>query len=418
MVAASCATAPHPAPTATLPDLSTDAPGIAQLPAPVAGGGGWPRAVLCARRLVLAYGWNATAYQLVNPGLTLWFDTEPPEAAGAVVGYVRHAGMRVVAGAPVCAPESLAETVAAFERDAAKSGERVCYFGAEDRLEALLGGSAVHSRLQLGAQPVWRPERLAETLVGYASLRAQLNRARNKGVGVEEVREPDDAVLAGMRRVLAEWLSSRGLPTLHFLVEPETLGRLADRRVFVARRGGKVVGFLVLSPIPARDGWLTEQFVRGRGAPNGTVELMLAAAARAAADEVAAYITLGLAPLSRRAGADDGSPPLWLRATLALTRAHGRRFYDFGGLDAFKAKFRPERWDPVFAISQGARFPVRSLYAIAGAFGGRSPLTLLPAAVGRAALQELRWARERWRSADAGAAGGGADAGGPVNRRD
>jgi len=81
-------------------------------------------------------------------------------------------------------------------------------------------------------------------------------------------------------------------------------------------------------------------------------------------------------------------------------RAHGRRFYDFDGLDAFKAKFQPERWEPVYAIALGRAFPPRALYAIAGAFGGRAPVGLVAAAVARGARTE--YARWRSRRADGG----------------
>ena len=52
-----------------------------------------------ARELVMLHGWNATAYQIVNPGMTLWFSS----TADAVVGYVERGRTRVVAGSPVCA---------------------------------------------------------------------------------------------------------------------------------------------------------------------------------------------------------------------------------------------------------------------------------------------------------------------------
>ena len=99
----------------------------------------------------------------------------------------------------------------------------------------------------------------------------------------------------------------------------------------------------------------------------------------------------GLAPLSRRGGAGDGDEPLWMRLLLAWTRAHGRRFYNFDGLDAFKAKFRPEWWEPVYAISNEPRFSIRSLYAIAAAFSNGSPIALLLRAVARAVRTEVRW---------------------------
>ena len=71
------------------------------------------------------------------------------------------------------------------------------------------------------------------------------------------------------------------------------------------------------------------------------------AALRTFAEEGADYVTLGLAPLSRRAGVPDERPFPGLRLILAWIRAHGRRFYNFDGLDAFKAKFKPDAWEPL-----------------------------------------------------------------------
>lgn len=354
-----------------------------------------PEGVGRARELVLRFGWNATAYQIVNPGIRLWFAA----ACDAVVGYVVCHGVRVVAGAPVCAPERLESIVEEWEREAARAGDQVCYFCAERRLEELLRGRRSHSAVRIGSQPVWNPERWPGILAERASLRAQLNRARNKGVAVAEWPHERAAGSPELRRCLREWLATRGLPPLHFLVEPETLERLFDRRVFVAERDGDTVGFLVASPVPARRGWLVEQIIRGREAPNGTTELMLDAAMRTATAAGSAFLTLGLAPLSARAIAPAVRNPVWLRATLAWARAHSRRFYNFDGLDAFKAKFRPDRWDPVFAISNEPRFSPATLYAIAAAFSGGSPLAFLGRAVGGAAATELRWLADRLRTA-------------------
>jgi phosphatidylglycerol lysyltransferase len=65
-------------------------------------------------------------------------------------------------------------------------------------------------------------------------------------------------------------------------------------------------------------------------------------------------------------------------------RLHGARFYNFDGLDAFKAKFNPEKWEPIYAIAEGASFPPRALYAIAGAFSGGAPIRLVLRALFRA----------------------------------
>lgn len=350
-------------------------------------------AVENARGLVLRYGWNATAYQILNPGLDLWFSA----AGDAVIGYVTHAGVRVVAGAPVCPLSRLRGVTAEFEQEAAARAERVCYFCAEGRLESLYRGVASHCMVSLGAQPVWDPVHLSAAVTSKASLRAQLHRATNKGVVVHERPPGTTGDTAELGECLQQWLAAKGLPPLHFLVEPWTIGKLADRRVFIATGGDRILGFLVASPVPARNGWLVEQIVRRPNAPNGTSELMLERAARALAADGSRYLTLGLAPLSRRGDAADQRDPAWLRGTFGWLRAHGRRFYNFRGLEIFKAKFGPDRWDPVYAIANEPSFSPRSLYAIAAAFGGGSPALLIARAGLRAVRTEAAWLRAQLR---------------------
>ncbi len=343
------------------------------------------------RDLIGRHGWNATAYQILNPGLERWFSAR----GDAVVAYVTNAGYRVVAGAPVCSRERLGDVVNEFEDDTRAGRLATCYFAAGERLARRLERRGPLDRILLGAQPVWDPAVWPEILERKASLRAQLNRARNKGVEASEWPVERAADHPELHRCLEQWLETRGLPTLHFLVEPETLGRLYDRRVFAAEQSGDVVAFLVASPVPARRGWLIEQIIRGHAAPNGTAELLIDAAWRALGASGADYVTLGLSPLSRRSGVEPPRQHLWLRAMLAWIRAHGRRFYNFEGLDNFKAKFLPQRWEPIWAITSRRRVTLRTLYAIAEAFVKMSPVVFLPQALGRAVVKEIEWLRRR-----------------------
>jgi phosphatidylglycerol lysyltransferase len=334
-----------------------------------------------ARELVLRFGWNAAAYQILNPGIELWFSS----GGDGVVGFVRHGGVLVVAGAPVCDLSRLEVVAAEFAAYAHAHGNRVCYFGAGDRLDDRYVDDAAWSRVLLGAQPVWDPPNWSGIVAKRGSLRAQFNRARNKGVTVTEWAPAKAENHDALRQVLSQWLKTRHLPPLHFLVEPETLSDLRDRRVFVAARGGReVVAFTVLSPVPERNGWLVEQIVRGFNAPNGTAELLIDTAMRSIAVSGSTYATLGLSPLSQRAGLTQPRQPAWLRVALRWVRLYGARFYNFGGLDAFKAKFNPEDWEPIYAIAEGASFPPRALYAIAGAFSGGTPIRLVVRALLRA----------------------------------
>lgn len=366
-----------------------------------------------ARALVLEHGACANAYQILNPGFSHWFAS----ASDAVVGYVRFAGFRVVAGSPVCREDRIDEIVTEFEEDTRRQGLRWCYFGTEASLARRLDESVDRSVLRLGAQPVWDPLRWAEGIRSHASLRAQLHRARNKGVTVREWSAgcPSDATEAanaarsdgtagavpangsadatpgqGMHRCLDEWLSTRGAPPMHFLVEPQTLERLDDRRIFLAERGNDIIGFLVASPVPRRHGWLVEQIIRGHGAVNGTSELLVDAAMQALAASGSRYVTLGLSPLSARSTVGQVPTPLWLRLLLGWLRAHGRRFYNFEGLDAFKAKLGPQHWEPLYAVADRPSFSPLALHAMAGAFTSGSPVLATVRALGWAVGQEGR----------------------------
>ncbi|RAI01028.1 bifunctional lysylphosphatidylglycerol flippase/synthetase MprF [Acuticoccus sediminis] len=83
--------------------------------------------------------------------------------------------------------------------------------------------------------------------------------------------------------------------------------------------------------------------------PNGTMDAMFISLMEAAKAEGAATFNLGLAPMS---GMPDHSlAPAWSRFA-RLIYEHGNQFYNFRGLRAFKAKFRPD-WQPRYLAYTG-----------------------------------------------------------------
>ena len=341
-----------------------------------------------ARELVMRFGWNSASYQILTNDMEHWFSQD----GDACVGFVLRNRVRVVAGAPICAEIRLENVVEEFEADAERAGEHVCYFGAADRLRSAVSTLPHHSEIPIGAQPAWQPGSWQEIVRSNKSLRAQLNRAKNKRVTVSEWTRERAHGDAGLRRCFEEWQRTHAAFTLHFLTEPVAPDELADRRMFVAEREGEPVGFLIATPVPDRRGWLVEQIVRGRSAPNGAAELLVDFVMRTVADEGADFVTLGLAPLSRRGGTAPASR-LWLRLLLGWIRAHGKRFYNFEGLDSFKAKFQPDYWEPIYAISNEAHFTVRTLYGMAAAFTDGAPVAAIAMALMSAVQQEWTWLR-------------------------
>jgi phosphatidylglycerol lysyltransferase len=359
----------------------------------------------------MAYGWNTTAYQILNPGIDHWFSPNVP----AVVGYKRCRNVFLVAGNPVCAPQALPSVVNNFEEFAREQSARVCYFCAADRLREMLSCSRDHSTVAIGAQPAWDPRGWPRLIGSRPSLRAQVSRARNRGVGVESIPPQEgrsDPEIAG---VLDEWLKARFLPPLGFMVEPWALrGGVADRVLLVARLKGRVIAFLLASPVAARNGYLIEQVARSPRAPNGTSELLIDAAIRQFAWEGSTYVTLGLVALANSANHELRGNPLWLRVSMRLARAYANRFYNFQGLERFRTKMAPDAWETIYAISNERRFSVRTLYAIGEAFTGIPPWRAVGLALMKAVGQELRGLK---RFAPLIGIPGGADAAGLRSRR-
>ncbi len=327
------------------------------------------------------------AYQVVNDGILHWFSAD----GDAVVGYVRTHGVCIVVGAPICSAERLTAVLDEWEAFVLALRCRACYFGAAGRVFDALHQRPGYTTVVLGAQPVWNPARWAEIPATTASLRGQIHRARNKGVRISEWAPSRASADARLQTCLREWLRTRGLPTMHFLIEPNTLHDLLGRRIFVAERNATVVGFINASPVPARQGWLVEQFVRGAGAPNGTIEALFDHMMRAVASDGATYVTMGLVPLREGTVQPADLNPAWLSALLAFVRVHGQRFYNFRGLEKFKSKFRPHAWEDIYAISAEEHFSLRTLYAIAAAFTVQSPVL----AVSQGGLRAIRIEAER-----------------------
>lgn len=338
-----------------------------------------------AVELVQRFGWNATAHQILNPGISHMLSSR----GDAITGYVDYGKVRVAAGVPICAPERLLEAMTEFEETAASSGRRVCYFYAEERVRCRAMELNRYAAIQIGAQPVWQPADWPATFDSRASLRAQRQRARNKGVAVVEWEREQATRNPLLEKCLTEWLATRGMPELHFLVEADTLGFLEGRRIFVALKDQQPLGFLLASPIPLRRGWLIEQVIRGNKAPNGTAEMMIDTTVRAMAADGDTLVTLGLTPLAVREVRVEN--PRWLRPLFAWARAHGRRFYNFGGLESFKAKFRPHHWEPVYILSCERVFSPGTLVAMAGAFTGGKLAAASLGTLKRAWTKELQW---------------------------
>jgi phosphatidylglycerol lysyltransferase len=298
-----------------------------------------------ALRLLQRHGWNATSFQLLEDDFAYFFDGDD-----AFVAYVDTGSAWVAGGAPVAPVTRLAAVADAFARAARTARRRASFFAAGDRFLDASGWAG----LRVGSQPTWDPARWSESLAAAPSLRAQLRRAAAKDVRVTRVEPealaPGTPLRAEVDALASTWLQGHGLAPMGFLVGVQLFAFGEQRLYFVARAGERVVGFLAGVPVYARGGWLFEDLLRAADAPNGTSELLIDAAMRAAASAGAELVTLGMAPL-----AGPVPPPL------RVARRLSRPLYDFGGVRRFKAKLRPHAWEPVYVAVPPTASPWRAV---------------------------------------------------------
>jgi phosphatidylglycerol lysyltransferase len=324
-----------------------------------------------ARELVFAHSWNPIAYQILNPGIQLWFSQQ----RDAVIGYVKWNHVWVVAGAPVCSPTRIAGIIEEFESDAARERSGVCYFHVGPRFLGVVNNSPRHSSAAIGALPFWNPMRWDAVLRSSSSLRYQISRARNKGIVVTEMPAAIAATSQDLRDIRQQWLSRKHLPPLHFLIEPDIFGQLIDRRLFIASRNHKVIGYLLCTPMPNREGWLFEQWAHDARAPLGTSEALVHAAMSTFGRENFCHVTMGLVPLSKSVTPLGEPGPLWLRSLFRFMRLTANPLYNFKGLEHYKYKFRPHHSEAAYVVVNSGHFRPINVLAMAHAFAG-SPMQL------------------------------------------
>lgn len=318
--------------------------------------GGSQRARVLA--LLRAFGWNATSFQILESGLRYWF-----EPAGCVA-YVDTGRAWVAAGAPLAPEQYIARVASGFVRAAGTQGKSAVFFATERRFVE----QTEYAALPIGEQPLWDPQHWVKGLESNSSLREQLRRARAKGVRVDAVTAGELAAGTPLRqaleRLITEWLRAKPMPPMGFLVQVDPFQLMTERRLFVARRQQgdeqEVVGFAAVIPVYARQGWFLEDLIRSARAPNGTTELLVDAAMRDAAALGSSYFTLGLSPL---AGA--------VSKPLEWASRYSGGLYDFRGVRAFKSKFRPAEWSPIFLSHPRDQSAAVALYHSLSAFAQR-----------------------------------------------
>jgi hypothetical protein len=317
--------------------------------------------------LLKRHGWGAASFQTLGPGFRYWFAPD----GDACLAYVDTGGAWVVGGLPIADRSRWGELVSAFADAAHRQGRRVRYVTLDPRFAAEIGLDT----LCFGEMPLWDPQAWDGTVRSSRSLKEQLRRARAKGVrsyplDPDPIADASSPTRQAMVGVVQAWLASRRAPPLGFIAQVQPFFHVHERRYIAAEWHGQLIAVLVAVPVYARQGWMVETIFRTPQAPNGVSELLVDAAMRQFAAEGSHYATLGAAPLTDRVNG-------WLK----LGRWLGSPLYNFWGLYTFKAKLRPQHWEPIHIAFEHGHSPLLAFWDVAMAFApddkGRLLLSLM-----------------------------------------
>lgn len=300
--------------------------------------------------MVRRYGYASASCQTPRGGYDVWWNPD----GSACIPYVDTGSAWVAAGEPLCPEGERHQLADQFWHAAQRARRRVAFFGVERPWPV----GADWSQHALGLQPILDPALWLQILRKTRSLREQLRRARAHGVLVTQTAHLAPW-LPSLEALIASWRASKAMPPMGFLVKlPDSLLH-ESQRLYVATVGEICVGFAITVKMNIRQGCLLEHLLRAPAAPNGTTESLVHAILQDAIAEEDKLVTLGLAPLAGNIG-----------PVLSWFRRRGKALYDFSGLEHFKAKFRPQRWDPVTLYYPREQSVIVSIYDCLCAFAG------------------------------------------------
>lgn len=293
------------------------------------------------------------------------------ESVEGVVAWIEAHRVAVVWGDPICAPGDEPRLLSELTGRMRAEHLHACLLLVEEPTAraALAAGFVV---VHVGGEAVfdlttWQLPRGDSG----KSLRWCLNRARRAGLEVGEYRPAD-----GRRPVLEQeiadvvsvWEAHLATPPARSILQTSPLLHAEDKRLFTARRGGRLEAVLACSPVPAADGWYLEDLVRAPDASVGATELLVVEALQRLAFGGAQNASLGVAPSLSHAGQIDRRARFLLAVLRPLVSGIDRR-YRFQALTSYKEKFRPTSWRPRYVAVLPPRPSVRLVRAIRSVLG-------------------------------------------------
>ncbi|WP_327233368.1 DUF2156 domain-containing protein [Streptomyces sp. NBC_01317] len=301
---------------------------------------------------ISTYADHPSGFLAYNDGVEHFTSASVP----GVISYRRRGATVFVFGGPFAPAEHRGALLAEFQ-------ERVV--GGRQQLVAVQVRAA---DLDVLAGPDWTVNQLGSSysidltrfsLKGkaLAKIRQNTARARRENVSVREVPAADPP--PELDEIDRSWLRDKGrhVKRMTFLVGERTGRGTPYRRLFVAERGGSVIGYVSYSPVyGSRPGWLYDLTRRTPQASVGTVELINHAALRTFTEEGSEWLHLGLTPFAGLGDEPANASPVLSRMVRQIAE-RGTFVYPARSQQAFKLKWAPQVIEPEYVAFRGGPRP-------------------------------------------------------------
>lgn len=215
-----------------------------------------------------------------------------------------------------------------------------------------VGTALIPLWLEMGLALIKMGEEAVVPLKGFSldgpsrkRLRGSHNRALRDGLSFEVMHPPfADGFMDQLKAISDAWLTTKTGGEKGFSVgafDPDVLSRAP---IAVVRHDGRIVAFANLWVTDLQQTASIDLMRHSDDAPSGMMEFLFTELLLYFAAQGFAEFSLGNAPLSGLEARRGASLSTRLGA---LVYRHGRQFYNFEGLRAFKGKFDPE-WRPIY----------------------------------------------------------------------
>ncbi len=299
-----------------------------------------------------AFGGHSMSTSLLAPGMR-YFDVP----GVGFIGYMAYGGATLALADPVAAPLDRSALLEAFLAQHPRAGFVQVSEPVADLLHRRFGLYAT----QLGIETVLNLD--TWTLRGRSkqALRTAHNQALARGITVAE-----GCSEAEREALSREWLATRRVSDteIAFLIRPLRMEPVPGTRVFCAREGSRLIGFVCFDPL-FEDGEVVGYVPNVSRASatfrQGIFYTITVRALERFREEGARTVNLGLSPLAIDGARRPGESGSFKRLLNALYR-HGNRLYNFQGVRFAKSRFRG-REEPVF-VAHRARIPFGDALAV------------------------------------------------------